>query len=597
MIRTKFSKLLMGALLTSSIAVYAQNYQTMPIQSGFNADVIANGVGTSMTSTSTDVDGVSFAFVSKDFQLTSSSAALTYGLPVNGLINSVVTSTPGLNYQLASYSANNSLKLSAVNDSGTIVFATPVAATKLYMLSTSGSGVSTVNLVVNFTDGTSQTFSGVSLADWYNGSGFAIQGFGRINRTNDTLENGGGTNPRLYQTLHTIDPANQTKLIQNIVVTKATGVGLPNIFAFSVDAYTDCPAPVLQAPTNVTSNSAGVSWTAPAGAQFTSYDIYYSTTSTAPASGATPNITGITGTSHTIPGLNPSTQYYYWVRGHCSTATSIGSWSFSGNFTTLCGAMVPPYLNDFASFPGNCWDKNLSGGSPATGSTGTSGIWVSGGFLNAGSSGAMKVNLYSANRIGWVKTVPIDLSTGGYRVKFDYGVTAYNATGTSAMGSDDIVQFVVSTNGGSTWTVLQTWNAASGVTNTTNTFSYDLTSYTGASTLFAFYASEGTVNDTPDYDFHIDNFKVESVAQMATNEVSGVKKDLLIHPNPFSDVLNIADVSKVKSISVMDLSGKVVKSFEKPEASLRMSDLSSGMYLVVLNMLDGTKQTIKAIKK
>lgn len=44
------------------------------------------------------------------------------------------------------------------------------------MLSTSGSGTSTVEVKVNFTDNTSQTFSGVALSDWYGGTNFAIQG-------------------------------------------------------------------------------------------------------------------------------------------------------------------------------------------------------------------------------------------------------------------------------------------------------------------------------------------------------------------------------------------------------------------------------------
>jgi hypothetical protein len=50
------------------------------------------------------------------------------------------------------------------------------------MLATSGSGTSVVNAVVNFTDGSSQTFSGLSLLDWYGGSNYAIQGIGRIKK-------------------------------------------------------------------------------------------------------------------------------------------------------------------------------------------------------------------------------------------------------------------------------------------------------------------------------------------------------------------------------------------------------------------------------
>ena len=157
----KLQPALVLGVLGIAISSYtsAQNYQTMPIASGFNADVIANGVGPSLSSTSTDVDGVSFTFISQDFQSTITSPALTYGLPVNQTINSVVTTTPGLSYTLANYSANNSLKLSNQNDSGTLVFATPKAAFKLYLLATTGSGTSTVTVVVNFTDNTSQTLT------------------------------------------------------------------------------------------------------------------------------------------------------------------------------------------------------------------------------------------------------------------------------------------------------------------------------------------------------------------------------------------------------------------------------------------------------
>ncbi len=298
-----------GAVLAASTAA-AQNFQPMLISSGLNSDVIANGVGSSAVTTSTDVDGVSFAFVSRDFQLSSSSTPLTYGLPNDGIVNSVVSTTPGLSYKLASYSANNSLKLANQNDSGTITFSTPIAAFKLYMLATSGSGASTVTVTVNFTDNTSQTFTGVTVSDWYNGTGFAIQGFGRINRTNDTLESGSGTNPRLYQTLLTLDAANQTKPIQSITITKtSTAQGYTNVFAFSADAYSTCAPPTLNATGTLTANSAAVSWTPATGTTATTYDIYYSTTNTTPASGATANLTGISGTSTTIPGLNPNTTY------------------------------------------------------------------------------------------------------------------------------------------------------------------------------------------------------------------------------------------------------------------------------------------------
>ncbi|WP_312764665.1 T9SS type A sorting domain-containing protein [Epilithonimonas sp.] len=93
-----------------SCLVNAQQYRTIAIQSGFNADVIANGVGNANTVITNDMDGGGYALVSKDYQQTSASTPAVYGLPETGLIHSVAS--PGLNYQLASYSGNNSIDAS-----------------------------------------------------------------------------------------------------------------------------------------------------------------------------------------------------------------------------------------------------------------------------------------------------------------------------------------------------------------------------------------------------------------------------------------------------------------------------------------------------
>ncbi|MFP7656015.1 T9SS type A sorting domain-containing protein [Chryseobacterium proteolyticum] len=591
--------LLFGALSTCALFfgsdAMAQNFQTMPVQSGYTADVIANGIGSSMTSTTMDVDGVSFAFVARDFQLTSSSTPINYGIPVNGIINSVVGSTPGLSYQLGDLSGNNSLRLATIGQSGTLVFGTPKAAFKLYMLSTSGSGTSTVSATVTFTDNTTQVFSGLALSDWYGGSNYAIQGIGRINRTNNVLESS-TTNPRLYQSVLTIDAANVTKPIQSITIAKSAGSGISNIFAFSADAFTDCSAPTLQPVGTLTSNSAQVSWTIPPTTTAASYDVYYSTTNTPPTSATTPNIAGVTGTSTTIGSLSSSTTYYYWVRTNCTTATSQSGWSIGGTFTTLCGAMIPPYTNTFDSIPGNCWANNLSGGTPTTGPTGSTTYWVQDGFLNVGTTGSIRINLYTTNSTGWLKTVPFDLSAGGYKVKFDYGATTYSGTASSPMGSDDIIHFMVSNDGGSTWNILKTWDVNSPATNVSTNYSYDLVSNTSANTVFAFYGTDGAVDDAPDYNFFVDNFTVES-AQLSTSEVNANKKTVNVHPNPFKDVLYISDTKDVKAVTVTDVAGRLVKTIENPTKEINLSTLNSGLYFVNIQFKDGSKTTVKAIKQ
>lgn len=304
----------------------AQEYQQMPISSGLNADVIANGIGTTLSSTSIDIDGVNYNYVATDYQLTSTSTPLTYGVPANGLINSITTS--GLSFQLASLSGNNSLRLATGGTtSGTMTFATPLAATTLYMLAVTGSGAGTVTAVVNFTDATSQTFTGVAVADWFGGTNPAIQGIGRINRTTDALEPN-TTNPRMYQISLAISAGNQPKLIQSVQVTKtSTGGEVVNVFAFSANAYTSCPA-----PTNIvavsTMDGATMTWTAPSSAPASGYEYLITTTATPPATTATPTGTVAAGvTTTTLTGLIPGQLYYFWIRSNCGAVK--GFWKQS----------------------------------------------------------------------------------------------------------------------------------------------------------------------------------------------------------------------------------------------------------------------------
>ncbi|WP_284464505.1 T9SS type A sorting domain-containing protein [Chryseobacterium sp.] len=84
---------------------------------------------------------------------------------------------------------------------------------------------------------------------------------------------------------------------------------------------------------------------------------------------------------------------------------------------------------------------------------------------------------------------------------------------------------------------------------------------------------------------------------LGTSETSKAKNEIKVYPNPFADVLNISKADLVKSISVLEVSGRLVKTIENPSSVLHLGDLKQGMYLVVLNMKDGTKQTVKAIKK
>ena len=60
--------------------------------------------------------------------------------------------------------------------------------------------------------------------------------------------------------------------------------------------------------------------------------------------------------------------------------------------------------------------------------------------------------------------------------------------------------------------------------------------------------------------------------------------------------MKISDVKGVKSVSITDVAGRLVKTM-KPAAELNVSELKAGLYIVTINMEDGSSKTIKAIKK
>lgn len=548
---------LLSATFTSLLK--AQEYQPMPVQSGFNADVIANGVGPSASSTNNDVDGVDYAFISRDFQLTAASTPLTYGLPVNGIINSAVASTAGLSYQMASYSSNNTLRLENTNDNGTLIFTTPLQAINLYMMATGGSGACTVDVDVNFTDNTSQTFTGLSISDWYYGSNFAIQGIGRINLTNDNLESGYGTDPRLYQIPLAIDAANQSKSVKSVTITKTGTGGIPNIFAFSADAYNPCPT-----PTNITStttmDTATLSWIAPASAPSAGYQYYYSTSPTAPTTTTQPTGNVTSGTSVTLNNLTTGQTYYFWIRSNCG-GSSQSFWKMK-EFTP--GQISTTY---------NLGDINTQ-------------------FDNSGVTTTSTTNCAGSVTIN----VP-----AGYKIA-STSVSYKMSTQSNGWMSEQRSLLVCSSNGNTEASV------TSGSGSTTGTYSYNRTGLTLANDLtgavnfeLRAWRTYGGSDCSVDYN-KVDNdtFTVTVTLQplaLATNEVTAKEKERIAYPNPFIDALHIEKAENVKKAVVTDLTGITVKTVENPSSSLFLGELKSGMYILTLTMKDGSVKSMKTIKR
>lgn len=266
----------------------------------------------------------------------------------------------------------------------------------------------------------------------------------------------------------------------------------------------NCPGPNNLTAAAITVSSAELGWTENGAAL--SWQVEYDSVGFVQGTGTS----AVTGTNpHLLSGLSASYTYGFYVRAICAPGdTSVWAGPFS--FSTPCAIYIPQHLETFDTWVPACWDQ-ANAGSPATtvAAVGASG-WNSTGFLNnASGAGGVKMNLYNTGDEDWMLSPTFDLSAGGpWELNIEAGVTGYNNTAFEQMGSDDIVQIAVSTDGGAIWTVIHTWDATNQPSETGEFLQLDLSAYTGASNIFGIWATEGSVDDLEDFDFHIGSFEI-----------------------------------------------------------------------------------------
>lgn len=303
--------------------------------SGFNHDVIANGVGVPTTSTTASFDNVNYCLVAPDYKLNATSPSPTYNLPANGVINSM--STTGVSWQLANYTGANSLKLTTSGQLGTLSLLNTNLRGDIYLLVGAGDATGTVtgNITVTFSDNSTQIFSNITFTDWFvSATNIAMQGFGRVARATGLLDGSTTTlTPKLFEVKLTMTLLNSLKAISSITLTKNTTNGSINILAANVNNVTCFPTFGLSS-TNVTLNTATLKWNSVTSTL--GYEYTINTSATPPSSG-----TYISDTFITASSLNVGSSYYLHVRNKCS-ATSFSAWN-SILFSTLpCPAVDTP---------------------------------------------------------------------------------------------------------------------------------------------------------------------------------------------------------------------------------------------------------------
>ena len=237
-------KLSLSLLLSAGCVAANAGFVPVPV-TGFNADIVANGIGAPTTSTNASADAANYVFVAPSYQYNSGCALPSVSLPAPGAMVPGLSSTPGLTFQLADYSQNNSLRIATTGGSAAFTVTTPLAASTVYLAAVSGSGAGTVTVDITFTDATVQTLTGVSVPDWYGAANFILTQQGRVATTvtGCGIETTPTTGPRIYQIPLAIAAANQSKLIASIAITRTSTAGVINVMAVSANQIDPCTAP------------------------------------------------------------------------------------------------------------------------------------------------------------------------------------------------------------------------------------------------------------------------------------------------------------------------------------------------------------------
>ncbi len=296
-----------------------------------------------------------------------------------------------------------------------------------------------------------------------------------------------------------------------------------------------------------------------------------------------PNITGVTGGSHTLETWMSN------INGSSATdgiAATYGT--ASKNFTNVTGSGTPgPITQTFgvASFPYANWA--LDNPNPAQ-------TWTRVGT----SAGSMKFNnfVYPNGAVSNMIVEPIDL-TGltTPSLKFDVAYCQYST-------ENDRLQVYVSTDCGGTWTsvynkagsTLATKAAQTGAFTPTaaqwRTETVDLSSYASANKLFIRYTATSNYGNN----LYVDNINVSTPSGIEDN----INATFNVYPNPATDYVQVSfENAENITVSLINSMGQTVKIFNNVNNNTQLSleGLANGIYVLnaEINGARVTKQIIK----
>lgn len=290
----------------------------------------------------------------------------------------------------------------------------------------------------------------------------------------------------------------------------------------------------------------------------------------------------------------------FYVRSNCGN-NQFSTWIGPYTFYNYCQEYALFYFWDIETFNDeflpNCWtESNI--GTPISGfSVNKISDWEQSELpYNAPNKGA-KINIHGINTNDWLicplstslQLVKNVNSSSNYalEIDFDYALTQHNSSDLATLGSDDKIQLVLSSDLGATWHLINEWNNMSNIINTSQhyhinipAFNYNLMEKTF---LIGIWASSGSINDSQNIDFYIDNLNLDvpytgNVADFLN------EKGIAIYPNPTEKTLNIQTISTIESIQIYDIKGTLLATFKSDnnQTEIDLSYLNTGFYTILV---------------
>lgn len=96
-------------------------------------------------------------------------------------------------------------------------------------------------------------------------------------------------------------------------------------------------------------------------------------------------------------------------------------------------------------------------------------------------------------------------------------------------------------------------------------------------------------------EFYFDNIEVKDSSATLGVSDANAKSKLTVYPNPTSDFINVKSDKKISQITIVDLSGKMVK--QTKENLVDVQSLAQGIYIANIKFEDGSSESKKIIKK